>query len=182
MRQQLKPRFFPVAAVTAAVLVAGLLAGCTSPADNPTIQSSPAPADTTSPTRVAASSFTTIQSAEAYVQAKAGDAGGPFEFIGADSTWRSAATLHVIHATPTTSASYGGDHYFFFVNGNPVGQFFFTATVSDHAPDDTSYAVTYRAFNPGDPHCCPTGGTAITTFRWDGSTLSHDPTPGATQN
>jgi hypothetical protein len=181
--RKLRPRGFLQAA---AVLGAALLAGCTSAGDNPTIQGSPTASVTSTVSaaspNAASPPFTTIQSAEAYVQTQAGDAGGPFEFIGVDSTWRPAGTLHVIHATPTTSASYGGDYYFFFVNGTPVDRFSFTASVSEHAPDATSLTVTYHVFKPGDPHCCPTGGTAITTFQWDGSKLTHDPAPGATQN
>jgi hypothetical protein len=175
--RQLKPALL----LLAAVLVAGLLGGCSTAGDNPTIQTSPGPA-TSVTTSVSPSSYSTIQSAEAYVQTKAGDAGGPFDFIGVDSSWRPAATLHVIHATPTTSASYGGDYYFFFVNGKPVDRFFFTGAMGERSPDAISYVVTYRVYQPGDPHCCPTGGTATTTFRWDGSKVTHDPTPGATQN
>ena len=202
----------------AAALGAGLLAGCTSGSDNPTIQgpsatsvstaptqtatpvtptslpSSAPPATHTatpsptvsrppsaSPTRGAVGTATTIQSAEAYVQTTSDLSGGPFQFIGADSTWRTAATLHVLHAVPAAAAGNGGDTYFFFVNGNLVGQFHFAGAVSERTPDATSFAVTYRVYKPGDPQCCPTGGTATTTFRWDGSKLVHDPAPGATQ-
>jgi LppP/LprE lipoprotein len=209
----------PGALLLAAALAAGMMAGCSSRNDNPTIQSpspssgsslsptgpvsgsptktatpaasptrpaTPAPSasgpPSASPTKPAAGPSTTIQSAEAYVQSKSDQAGGTFQFIGADSTWQAAATLHVIHATPANAASYGGDYYFFFVNGNPVGQFYFTGAVSERAPDANSFAVTYNVYKPGDPHCCPTGGTGTTTFRWTGSTLVHDPTPGATQN
>jgi hypothetical protein len=126
--------------------------------------------------------FTTIQSAEAYAQTKSDQAGGAFDFIGADSTWRSTATLHVLRAMPAAAAGNGGDYFFFFVNGNPVGQFRFTGAVGERAPDATSFAVTYGVYRPGDPHCCPTGGNATVTFRWDGSKLVHDPAPGATQN
>jgi hypothetical protein len=194
----------------AAALGAGLLAGCTSGSDNPTIQGPPATSVSTaptqtalpssapathaptpsptvsrppsaSPTRPAAGTATTIQSAEAYVQASSDQAGGPSQFIGADSTWRPGATLHVLHAVPAAAAGNGGDTYFFFVNGNLVGQFHFAGAVSEQAPDATSFAVTYHVYKVGDPQCCPTGGNAITTFRWDGSKLAHDPAPGATQ-
>jgi RNA polymerase subunit RPABC4/transcription elongation factor Spt4 len=63
-----------------------------------------------------------------------------------------------------------------------VGEFHFTGAVGERAPDATSFAVTYGVYKPGDPHCCPTGGNATTTFRWNGSALVHDPAPGATQN
>ncbi|HEX9315263.1 MAG TPA: LppP/LprE family lipoprotein [Actinomycetota bacterium] len=135
-----------------------------------------------SPTRAAAGTATTIQSAESYVQTTSDQAGGPFQFIGADSTWRPAATLHVLHAVPAAAAGNGGDTYFFFVNGNLVGQFHFAGAMSEGTPDATSFVVTYHVYKPGDPQCCPTGGNATTTFRWDGSKLVHDPAPGATQN
>jgi hypothetical protein len=206
------------ALLAAAALGAGLLAGCTSGSDNPTIQAPPtasvstAPTQTVtpvtptalpssappathpatpsptvsrppsaSPTRGAVGTATTIQSAESYVQTTSDQAGGPFQFIGADSTWRPAATLHVLHAVPAAAAGNGGDTYFFFVNGNLVGQFHFAGAVSERTPDATSFAVTYHVYKPGDPQCCPTGGNATTTFRWDGSKLVHDPAPGATQ-
>lgn len=135
-----------------------------------------------SPTRAAAGTATTIQSAESYVQTTSDQAGGPFQFIGADSTWRTAATLHVLHAVPAAAAGNGGDTYFFFVNGNLAGQFHFAGAVSERTPDASSFAVIYHVYKPGDPQCCPTGGTATTTFRWDGSKLVHDPAPGATQS
>jgi len=134
-----------------------------------------------SPTKGAVGA-TTIQSAESYVQTTSDQAGGPFQFIGADSTWRPAATLHALHAVPAAAAGNGGDTYFFFVNGNLVGQFHFAGAVSERTPDATSFTVTYHVYKPGDPQCCPTGGNATTTFRWDGSKLVHDPAPGATQN
>ena len=199
----------------AAALGAGVLAGCTSGSDNPTIQAPPtasassAPTQTVTPTVLPSSApaathtatpsptvsrppsasptkgavgATTIQSAESYVQTTSDQAGGPFQFIGADSTWRPAATLHVLHAVPAAAAGNGGDTYFFFVNGNLVGQFHFAGAVSERTPDATSFTVTYHVYKPGDPQCCPTGGNATTTFRWDGSKLVHDPAPGATQN
>jgi hypothetical protein len=198
-----------------AALGAGVLAGCSSGSDNPTIQGSPtptasasgaatatatpAPAVTTpppatpsptvarspstpTPTKGAVGAYTTIQSAETYAQSKSDQAGGTFDFIGPDSTWRSSATLHVLHAMPAAAAGNGGDYFFFFVNGSPVGDFHFTGAVGERAPDATSFAVTYGVYKPGDAHCCPSGGNATVTFRWDGSKLVHDPAPGATLN
>jgi len=145
----------------------------------PTVPGPPAP----TPTKVAVGTYTTIPAAEAYAQSTAGStAGTSFQFIGPDVTWRPSATLHVIRATPSDSASYGGDYYFFFVGGKAVGQFYFTGAYSEVAQNATSFSVTYSVYKPGDPHCCPTGGTATTTFRWDGSTLVHDPAPGATMS
>jgi LppP/LprE lipoprotein len=209
----------PAVLLLAAALGAGVLAGCSSGGDNPTIQGSPTPAasasgrptttataapatttaptathtatpsptvarspSTPTPTGAPVAAYTTIQSAETYAQSKSDQAGGTFDFIGADSTWRSSATLHVLHAMPAAAAGNGGDYFFFFVNGNPVGQFHFTGAVAERGPDATSFAVTYGVYKPGDAHCCPSGGNATVTFRWDGSTLTHDPAPGATVN
>ncbi|MCW3036324.1 MAG: serine/threonine protein kinase [Actinobacteria bacterium] len=204
----------PAVLLLAAALGAGVLAGCSSGSDNPTIQGSPtptasasgaatvtatpAPAVTTPPpatpsptvsrspsaipTKATVGAYATIQSAETYAQSKSDQAGGTFDFIGPDSTWRSSATLHVLHAMPAAAAGNGGDYFFFFVNGNPVGDFHFTGAVGERAPDATSFAVTYGVYKPGDAHCCPSGGNATVTFRWDGSKLVHDPAPGATLN
>ncbi len=126
--------------------------------------------------------YTTIQTAEAYVSKQA-DTGFPFSFIGQDLTWRPAAILHVLHATPQGTASYGGDYYYFFVNGNPVGTRYFTQAVRETGVDPSTFSITYTVYKPGDPHCCPAGGQATVRFRWDGSRLSPlDPMPGATQS
>jgi hypothetical protein len=121
--------------------------------------------------------------AEAYVQTQSDVAGSNFQFLGPDLTWRPSATLHVLRATPSTAASYGGDYYFFFVNGNPVSRQYFTGAMSEQGLDATTFSVTYRVFRPGDPHCCPTGGTSTVRFRWNGSAVvALDPMPGATQS
>ena len=95
-----------------------------------------------SPTKGAVGA-TTIQSAESYVQTTSDQAGSPFQFIGADSTWRPAATLHVLHATPAAAAGNGGDYYFFFVNGNLVGQFHFAGAVSEPSGPYRACSIAY---------------------------------------
>jgi predicted small lipoprotein YifL len=123
-----------------------------------------------------------MPAAEAYAQGQA-PAGFPFSFIAPDVTWAPSATLHVLHATPQGSASYGGDYYFFFVNGTPVGKQFFTGAVTSAAVDSTTYAVTYKVYKPGDAHCCPSGGQSKVKFHWDGTKVSPlDPMPGTTQS
>ena len=205
----LKPRLLVIGAVAAAVALGGCSStsdnptiqgspSATAPATvtssatlplepsitvtNPTTTATPPAAGSPSPT-TAPATLTTLAAAEAYVQTKAQDlAGAPFSFVGPDATWRPSATLHVLHATPTAAASSGGDYYFFFVAGRSVGQSTFTGYVSDATPDVVSFAVTYHVYKPGDAHCCPAGGTATTTFRWDGSQLTHTAMTGATQS
>lgn len=160
-------------------------AGASSPASvSPTVlPSSTVRATSPSPARTAAGPYTTIQTAEAYVQTQSDVAGSSFQFLGPDLTWRPSATLHVLRATPSTAASYGGDYYFFFVDGNAVSRQYFTGAMSEQGLDATTFAVTYRVFRPGDAHCCPTGGTSTVRFRWNGSAVvALDPMPGATQS
>jgi len=157
----------------------------TSPATaSPTVVPSPSPRATSpSPARTSAGPYTTVQAAENYVQTQSDVAGSSFQFLGPDLTWRPAATLHVLRATPSTAASYGGDYYFFFVNGNAVFRQYFTGAMSEQGLDATTFSVTYRVYRPGDPHCCPAGGTATVRFRWNGSAVvALDPMPGATQS
>jgi len=123
-----------------------------------------------------------MAAAEAYAQGQA-PAGFPFSFIAPDATWAASATLHVLHATPQGSASYGGDYYFFFVTGTPVGKQFFTGAVTSAAVDSTTFAVTYKVYEPGNAHCCPSGGQSKVRFHWDGTKVSSlDPMPGTTQS
>jgi hypothetical protein len=99
-----------------------------------------------------------------------------------EETWRPAATLHVIHATSANGADYQGDWYFFFVKGQLAGQQFFSRAAGQSPVDDSTFAVTYSVFQPGDPHCCASGGQATVRFRWNGSKLvTLDPMPGAIQ-
>lgn len=122
-----------------------------------------------------------MSAAEAYAQAQA-PAGFPFSFISPEVTWGNSTTLHVLHATPQGTGSYGGDYYFFFADGTHVGMQLFTGAVSSGAVDNVTYAVTYKVYVPGDAHCCPSGGQSRVRFHWDGTKLAPlDPTTGATQ-
>lgn len=96
------------------------------------------------------------------------------------STWHVDAVLHAIRATVSGSASYAGDYYYFFANGYPVGQEYFTHGEPAPAPGADTFVVSFAVYNPGDPHCCPSGGTATVRFRWDGNSLrTLDPMTGA---
>ena len=117
--------------------------------------------------QTAAGPYATESAAVTYVEAQQEG----MSALDPDTTWQPGATLHVIHATPMGGASYGGDFYFFFVNGYTVGNKTFTSASSDGPVDGTTYEVTYNVFMPADPHCCPSGGTNTVQFHWDGSQL-----------
>lgn len=123
--------------------------------------------------------YSTMNAAVNYVENQV-ESAGSFSAIDPGATWQPAATLHVIHATPVGGASYGGDFYFFFVDGYYVGQEVFTSG-SPVPVDGATFAVSYQVYLPEDPHCCPTGGTNTVRFHWDGSqVVPLDPMPGAT--
>jgi hypothetical protein len=116
--------------------------------------------------------YTNALAAEDYVKAQAASTGFPFTFLDPGVTWGTTATLHVIHATPSGSAGYGGDYFYFFVNGSVVGSQYFTGPIaSSSATSPTAYSVVYPVFKPGDPACCPSGGQSTVTFTWSGTAL-----------
>jgi hypothetical protein len=143
------------------------------PADNPTqlpVDAKPAPSP--------GGPYATREAAERFVRTQ-GEPGSTLTPISPQSTWRPAATLHVIHATFEGSASWAGDWYFFFVHGNLVGKRYFTRTIVATAVDDTTFSIAYDVFRQGDPHCCPSGGQATVRFQWNGNQLTRlDPLPG----
>ncbi len=142
----------------------------------------PAPEPSPAPPAPEHGPYMTQGSAVAYVESL-GDPGYPMNAIDPAGTWRPDAVLHVIRATSSGSAGYAGDYYFFFVNGYLVGQEFFTYGEPAPAPDDNTFVVSFQVFNPGDPHCCPSGGNATVRFHWDGATLQTlDPMTGATMS
>ena len=99
-----------------------------------------------------------------------------------EQTWRPSAVLHVLHATGAGGADYQGDWFFFFVNGRLAGQQFFSHAAGQSPVDEATFSVTYSVFQPGDPHCCPSGGQTTVRFHWNGSRLiTLDPVPGPIQ-
>lgn len=111
--------------------------------------------------------YDTMEKAVAYVQTL----GDELVVNNPGTTWQQGAELHVLFATPAGTASYGGDYYFFFVDGYLVGQYSFTKAQAGLIVDSTSYSVTFSVYQPSDPHCCPTGGASTVVFHWDGSSL-----------
>lgn len=123
--------------------------------------STPAPAPaTTGP-------YTTEGAAAAHVAAE----GDGMQVLDPGATWQPGGTLHVIHATPTGGASYGGDFYYFFVEGYQVGTQIFTSAASSAMLDGSTFAVTFNVYLSMDPHCCPSGGQSTVQFYWDGGSL-----------
>lgn len=136
-----------------------------------TVTAATPPATTTSttdetPVTPAQGPYSTMGAATSFVEA-----GGDMSVINPGTTWIPGATLKVIHATPVGGASYGGDFYYFFVDGYLVGEYDFTSAQNNQVLSDTAFAVTFNVYLPSDPHCCPSGGTSTVQFSWDGSSL-----------
>lgn len=157
----------PVTCVPLLALVV-LSASCGGGASPESGSSSPTrkPAQTAS-----AGPYTTQAAAESYVRSQPEFQQSPPGYVRAERTWRPSATLHVLHATPSGTASYGGDAYYFFVNGAAVGRQRFTKAVTDSAVNDTTFSISYSAYQHGDPHCCPSGGMRTVKFAWDDAKL-----------
>ncbi|HWD09784.1 MAG TPA: LppP/LprE family lipoprotein [Actinomycetota bacterium] len=111
--------------------------------------------------------YTTVQAAETYAN---GQTGAPFTF--STVSWQAGATLKVLHGTPSESAGYGGDFYFFFVNGRSVGTHSFAQATASSLVGGTGFQVTFEVYKPGDPMCCPSGGQSTVMFSWNGTSLS----------
>jgi len=149
----------PLITVTASPAVSATATTASSPAPSPAHSSTPPPTP-----------GATLQSAEAYVQAQ-NTLGGSLQFVNPAQTWVDGNTLHALHAQPTGAAGTGGDTFYFFVQGAPVGHTMFTQSVQDAPVDPTTFGVTYDAYRPGDASCCPSGGMATVRFHWNGSAL-----------
>ncbi|MEU3407549.1 LppP/LprE family lipoprotein [Streptomyces sp. NPDC006670] len=57
---------------------------------------------------------------------------------------------------------------------NPVGG---AAAITDQ--DGRTVTVEYRKYRPGDPRCCPSGGTTTLRASWDGTRIVWTPPPNA---
>jgi hypothetical protein len=141
----------------------------------PTDEPTPHPPVLASPASGSAS-YATATDAERFLSGNGLSANAP------EQTWRPSAVLHVLHATGAGGADYQGDWYFFFVNGRLAGQQFFSHASGQSPLDENTFSVTYNVFQPGDPHCCPSGGQTTVRFHWNGSRLTTlDPVPGPIQ-
>ncbi len=88
--------------------------------------------------------------------------------------------LYVVTATCSGSADGYCQNAFFFVGDRYIG----TDTsrhdtgVSVDWDTGSTVALDYPLYAPGDPQCCPTGGSRTVRFYWDGSSLTPlDPLP-----
>ena len=141
--------------------------GDTAPSAHPPVLASPAGQ---------AQAYNSAADGERFLEANGLTAAAP------EATWRPQAVLHVLHASDAGGADAQGDWYFFFAGGRLVGQQFFSRASGQAAVDDSTFAVTYDVFRPGDPHCCPSGGQATVRFHWNGTRLAPlDPISGALQ-
>jgi hypothetical protein len=67
-----------------------------------------------------------------------------------------------------------GERAFFFTGGRYIGNDAIDDSDSVRVvrAGNSSVALSYRLFKPGDKACCPKGGSARVLFRWDGKKLS----------
>jgi hypothetical protein len=91
-----------------------------------------------------------------------------------DSTWNPDATLNAVTGTMMGGATGRGMHVFFFVDAERylgTDTFYNSNSVGITWQDDTTVAVEYVLYNDGDPGCCPTAGSAVVRFHWNGDEL-----------
>ncbi len=98
----------------------------------------------------------------------------------ADFSSPTTSGLHVIIATANGRADGYAQRAFFFVDDRFVGtdQKDPSATLKIAWRNESTIAVSYAAYKPGERLCCPTGGAIIVRYRWDGSRVrTLDPVP-----
>jgi hypothetical protein len=91
-----------------------------------------------------------------------------------DAAWNPDATLSAVTGSMAGGATGRGMHVFFFVDGERylgTDTLHSSNTVRITWWDDTTVAVEYVLYNDGDPGCCPTGGSAVVRFHWNGDRL-----------
>jgi hypothetical protein len=90
-----------------------------------------------------------------------------------NSQWPRLDGLNVITATATGSADGYDRRAFFFYGNNYLGTDATqsSADVGESWSTSDTVALSYRLYKPSDPACCPTAGSALVRFHWDGSRL-----------
>jgi serine/threonine protein kinase len=100
-----------------------------------------------------------------------------------DQLWDPTAALNEVTGVLATAAD-GPTRVFFYFDGTYIG----TDTPDGSAgvkvtrPSRTEFLLIYGIYNPSDPRCCPTGGSASVRFSWTGIKLvALDPIPSTAQ-
>lgn len=93
--------------------------------------------------------------------------------VGDTSTYSENQLLRVLIGTATGSADGYKKYAFFFARDKYLGPdtFYPSAGVSLAWQTNDTLALSYALYRPGDPLCCPAGGSAVVRFRWDGSRI-----------
>lgn len=184
----------------AALLAAGLLAGCGSQTKTVTVASTPAatgttavkaPPSTTGSTTAttttgttSTSTSTTRSAPEPSFTEQEGQTGGVGAAVAAvrargytpdnTSEYHSGQTLRVLVGTRTGSGDGYGQQAFFFVDGRYLG----TDTKEPSAQlkvvsqSDTEVAIAYPLYRKNDPLCCPGGGRRVVHFALNNGKLT----------
>lgn len=91
------------------------------------------------------------------------------------STWQPDADINVVTGSMLGGATGRGMYAFFFsADDGYIGTDALEAsnTLGITWRDDETIAIEYVLYRDGDPGCCPTGGSAVVRFHWDGNQLS----------
>jgi hypothetical protein len=169
----------PVARSAILIAAAIAVAGCGGSTKTVT---QPATTSTTStvapPPTTTGSSGTGCQDAGCAVRVVAGRG-----FTANPTTFDPSRSLNVLLGVRTGSADGTAQQAFFFWRGRYIGTDTFDISAGIRLQSQTADTATlvYRLYNPPDPQCCSTAGTATVRYHWDGSRLVPlDPIPPST--
>lgn len=88
--------------------------------------------------------------------------------------------LHVLIGMKTGTADGYDKRAFFFYQGKYLGTDTNSISARINSPwrDDKTIALEYTLYKKDEPLCCPTGGSKVVRFQWDGTKLNAlDPIP-----
>lgn len=98
----------------------------------------------------------------------------------AGSQEQSPGALNALIGQCVGSATGYCENAFFFVGDKYIGTDISGRDIAVQLSwqTDDMVALSYPLYAPSDPHCCPTGGSRLVRFKWDGATLAPlDPLP-----
>jgi hypothetical protein len=104
---------------------------------------------------------------------------------GAQAGYESESPLHVLIGVQTGSADGEEQRAFFFLGGRYLGNDApgQSAGVSLSWRDADTIALSYTLYRPNDAMCCPTGGSKVVRYRWNGTKLvALDPIPSSSNS